>query len=224
MTATSSPPRPLVKICGLTQVADALACADAGADWLGLNFHPASPRRVGSEVAAEIVAALPPTCAAVGLFVDWPTAEVAGLADRLDLRVVQLHGDEPPEDLLQLSHLTIVRAFRLADQAAIERMDAYLRRAGELGRMPDAVLVDGHVAGLLGGTGRTIDLSLLDRLPAVHRLVLAGGLTPENVAERVARARPWMVDAASGVESSPGRKDPARVAAFIQAARGLPTA
>lgn len=212
----------LVKICGLTVAGEALACARAGADWIGLNFHPASPRHVLPDVAAEIVAALPPSCTAVGLFVDRPPAEVAEMAARVGLHAVQLHGNEPPEDLLTLRHLTIIRAFRLADRAGVGRMESYLQRTAALGRVPDAVLVDGYVAGQQGGTGQTIDLGILDHLPRLPHLVLAGGLTPENVAPRIARVRPWMVDVASGVESSPGRKDPVLVAAFIRATRAAP--
>ncbi len=208
-----------VKVCGLTSVAEALACAEVGVDWLGLNFHPGSPRRVVPAIAAEIVASLPASCEAVGLFVDRPPVEVAALARTVGFKIVQLHGSEPPRDLLALADLTIVRAFRLGSDAAIAAMLAYLEEAAELGRAPDAVLIDGHVAGQPGGTGHSIAFDLLDRLPPLPRLILAGGLTPENVAERVARVRPWMVDVASGVESSPGRKDPQRVAAFVRAAR-----
>jgi phosphoribosylanthranilate isomerase len=211
----------LVKICGLTDPTEAIACASAGADWIGLNFHPASPRRVDPTLAAEIVASLPEGTRAVGLFVDRPPAEVAATAERVGLTIVQLHGQEPPEDLLALGHLTVVRAYRLGDLQAIHAMTEHLRRCESLGRVPDAVLVDGHVVGLAGGTGRAIDGDLLSRLPQVPRLILAGGLTPENVADRADRVRPWMVDVASGVESSPGRKDPNRVAAFIRAAKGV---
>ncbi|HEX8201023.1 MAG TPA: phosphoribosylanthranilate isomerase [Isosphaeraceae bacterium] len=210
---------PLIKVCGLTSRDEALASVAAGADWIGLNFHPASPRWIDPQTAAAIIAALPPPAQAVGLFVDCLPEEVATQADRLGLRIVQLHGHEPPEDLVAQRHLHVVRAFRLADAATIAEMRAYLRRAAELGRPPDAVLVDAHVAGQPGGTGRTIEPDLLDRLPPLPRLVLAGGLTPENVAGRVARVRPWMVDVASGVEAAPGRKDPGRVAAFVRAAR-----
>ena len=206
-----------VKVCGVTTVADALATAAAGADWIGLNFHPGSKRRVGLDEAAAIVAALPPSTEAVGLFVDRPPAEVAEVAARVGLRIVQLHGDEPPEDLLALRHLRVVRAFRLADSGSIAAMQAYLSVAEALGRPPDAVLIDAFVAGQPGGTGRSIADAVLDGLPPLPRLILAGGLTPENVAERVARVRPWMVDVAGGVEREPGRKDPARVAAFIRA-------
>lgn len=217
----SAPARVKVKVCGLTRVADALACAEAGADWIGLNFHPASPRRVEPALAAEIVAALPPSCTAVGLFVDRPPAEVLATAVRVGLRVVQLHGNEPVNDLTALTpHLSVVRAFRLADRAAVDQMSGFLHDAEGRGCAPVAVLIDGYVSGQAGGTGRTIALDLLDHLPPLPRLILAGGLTPENVAARVARVNPWMVDVASGVESSPGRKDPVQVAAFVRAARG----
>jgi len=216
---TGSPVR--IKICGLTSVAEALACASAGADWIGLNFHPPSPRGIDPVLAAEIVAALPASVAAVGLFVDQPPSTVAQVADRLGLRIVQLHGHEPPDDLLALKHLQVVWAFRIGGPEGIDRLKRDLLRADELGCPPAAVLVDADVAGLPGGTGRSIAADLLDLLPPLPRLVLAGGLTPENVADRVARVRPWMVDVASGVESAPGRKDPARVAAFIRAARGF---
>jgi phosphoribosylanthranilate isomerase len=210
-----------VKICGLTCVEDAVACAELGADWIGLNFHPQSPRRVAPGVAAEVVAALPDSTAAVGVFVDRPAVEVAETADRVGLRIVQLHGREPPEDLLVLDRFRIIRAFRLDGPAGWETVIRYLDRAEALGRRPDEVLIDAFVPGQCGGTGSTISREILDRRPArsLPRLILAGGLTPHNVAERIARVRPWMVDVASGVESAPGRKDRAAVAAFIRAAR-----
>ena len=213
-------PQLLVKVCGLTDRDEAVATAAAGADWIGLNFHPASPRRVDLATAAAIVAALPPPAQAVGLFVDRPPAEVAEVAARVGLRIVQLHGDEPVEDLVALQGLEVVRAFRLRDAASVARMRDDLERAARLGRPPDAVLVDAYAPDRAGGTGRPIDEALLDDLPPLPRLILAGGLTPENVAARVARLRPWMVDVASGVESTPGHKDPAKVAAFVRAARG----
>lgn len=222
MGASADPQAVKIKVCGLTSVAEALACVAAGADWIGLNFHPRSPRRIDPVLAAEIVAALPVDARAVGLFVDRPPGEVARVAEQVGLSIVQLHGQEPLADLLALGHLTIIRAFRLGDAAAVARLEQTLHQAEALGRAPDAVLIDADVAGLAGGTGRSIPLEVLDGLPVLPRLILAGGLTPENVAERVARVRPWMVDVASGVESSPGRKDPERVAAFVRAARSAP--
>ena len=208
-----------VKVCGLTSVADALMCASAGADWIGLNFHAPSPRRIDLVLAAEIIAALPPTAHAVGLFVDRPASEIAQVTDHLGLRIVQLHGEEPPEALQALIGLQVIRAFRLGSRESVREMSRYLRTAAELGRPPDAVLVDAYVPAQAGGTGRTIADDVLDALPPLPRLILAGGLNAENVAAHVARVRPWMVDVASGVESAPGRKDPARVAAFVRAAK-----
>jgi phosphoribosylanthranilate isomerase len=208
-----------VKICGLTCVDDAMACAEAGADWIGLNFHPASPRYLEPSRAAEIIAVLPASLSVVGVFVDRPAREVADVAGRLGLEIVQLHGHEPPSDLLVLDHLQIIRAFRLKPGSVWSEVTEYLDRAKTQGRLPDAVLIDAYVAGMSGGTGATIANDVLECAPPLPRLILAGGLTPFNVAERVARVRPWMVDVASGVESSPGRKDHARVAAFIRAAR-----
>jgi phosphoribosylanthranilate isomerase len=209
-----------VKICGLTCVDDARACAEAGADWIGLNFHPASPRYVELARAAEIIATIPASLSAVGVFVDQPAREVAEVAERLGLGIVQLHGQEPVNDLLVLDHLQIIRAFRLEHVSAWAEVTEYLARAKTVGRLPDAVLIDAYVAGMPGGTGATIANEILDRAPPLPRLIVAGGLTPQNVAGRVVRVRPWMVDVASGVESSPGRKDRARLAAFIDAARG----
>jgi phosphoribosylanthranilate isomerase len=208
-----------VKICGVTCVDDALACAQAGVDWIGLNFHPSSPRFIPPDRADEILAALPPSLSAVGVFVDRRAAEVADLSHGLGLKIIQLHGNEPPEDLLALSHLQVIRAFRLKLASDWMVVNDYLRQAGSNGRMPDAVLIDAYVADMPGGTGATVASEVLDAMPPLPRLILAGGLTPENVAAKVARVRPWMVDVAGGVESSPGRKDPAKVAAFVKAAR-----
>lgn len=211
-----------MKICGLTSVEDAVACVESGADWIGLNFHPPSPRCVTPESAAEILAALPDGVTAVGVFVDRPPAEVADLAGRLGLDVVQLHGREPVEDLAALHAFRVIRAFRLRSAEGWRAVSDFLSRAEALGHPADGALVDAYVPGVPGGTGTAIDDSLLEARPPLPRLILAGGLTPANVAERVSRVRPWMVDVASGVESAPGRKDPQRIAAFLRAARSHP--
>ena len=218
----------LVKVCGLTRVEDALACAAAGADYIGLNFHPASPRSIPVDRGAEIVSALAGKAEPVGLFVDRPAPEVGDVADRIGLRTIQLHGEEPPGYLRELDRvaakpgLNVIRAFRLGDAASLDRMLAYLDHAEQLGCPPYAILVDAHVPGQAGGTGQPIPTEILGRLPAHPRLILAGGLGPSNVADRVARVRPWMVDVASGVESSPGIKDLDKVSAFVRAAKGIP--
>jgi phosphoribosylanthranilate isomerase len=211
-----------VKICGLTRVDEALACAHAGADWIGLNLYPGSPRFVPEAKAASIVAALPPSVAAVGIFVDRPAAEIAEVAERLGLAIVQLHGREPPEVLHELGHLRVVRTFRLRQTDCWAEVNGYLDRAKALGRLPDAVLIDTYRPGTVGGTGEAIEDRILDGIPSLPRLILAGGLTAQNVAAKVARVRPWMVDVASGVENAPGRKDLDLVVAFVRAARSVP--
>jgi len=159
----------------------------------------------------------------VGLFVNRPPAEVVELADGIGLHTVQLHGDEPPEDLLVLGRFRIIRAFRLGGPDDIRTMNDYLDRADDLGRPPDAVLVDALIPCVSGGTGTLLADHVLDLLRPLPHLILAGGLDPQNVADRVARVRPWMVDVASGVEAAPGRKDPVKVAAFVHAVRSTRT-
>lgn len=210
---------PGIKVCGLIEPAEAVDCLAAGVDWIGLNFHPPSPRFASPDRARAVLSACDRADAFVGLFVDRPPAEVAATCRALGLSRVQLHGDEPPEDLAELADFFLIRAFRLRDASAVAAMSAYLERAEELGRRPDAVLIDAWSPSAFGGTGATISASLLDDLPPIPRLMLAGGLTPENVAPRAALVRPWMVDAASGVESAPGRKDPAKVRNLVHALR-----
>jgi phosphoribosylanthranilate isomerase len=212
--------RPGIKVCGLTEPDNALDCLRAGADWIGLNFHPGSPRCVAIDRAEAILSALPSRDVAVGLFVNRSVDEVRAACARLGLARVQLHGDEPAEDLVALGDLFVIRAFRLRDESAVADMSAYLEKCDRLGRAPDAVLIDAWAPGLAGGTGVSIADGLFDALPPLPRLMLAGGLTAENVAERAARVRPWMVDAASGVESSPGVKDLDKVRGLVRALRG----
>ena len=214
-----------IKICGLTSVEDALAAARAGADWVGLNFYPGSKRRVEIDVARAIVEALPASCEAVGLFVDRPGVEVAALAEWLNLKIVQLHGSEPVEELAYLAGFRVVKAFRIGKEASLGPMIDYVHRATVAGHPLHAVLVDAEVAGQHGGTGVTIRDELLQAIKRVTkgmpRLILAGGLTANNVADRIALVRPWMVDAAGGVEFEPGRKDATKMAAFVRAARSI---
>lgn len=213
----------LVKVCGLTDPADAQMVASAGAAWIGLNFHPPSPRSIDLERAWAILNVLPATSEPVGLFVNRPPGEVRTICRQLGLTIVQLHGDEPPSDLIELAEFRVVRAFRIGVSSGLGRLTDYLEQAERLGKIPDAVLLDAHVPGLPGGTGQLVEDSLLDGLPPIDHLILAGGLTPDNVAERVARVKPWMVDVASGVERSPGRKDPARVRRFVRAVASMST-
>lgn len=201
-----TPPR--VKICGITTVADALAAADAGADAVGLNFWPGSKRYVPPAAARDIVRALPPFVAAVGVFVNAGRDELLRAADASGVRVLQLHGDEPPELCASLP-LPVVKAIRVADARALAALAAY---------EVSAFLLDSPSAGF-GGSGRAFDWSLAAAAADAARVVLAGGLDPGNVAEAVRTVRPWAVDVASGVERSPGVKDPEKVRRFIQQAK-----
>jgi phosphoribosylanthranilate isomerase len=206
-----------VKICGVTTPADARLAAGAGADAIGVNFFPPSPRYVEPRRAAEILAALPALIDVVGVFAETPVRQVCALAYQLGLGCVQWHGnhgDAPPD----AAPFRWIPAFRVRDRASLDAIGRYLGAARAVGRLPAAVLVDGHVEGLHGGTGQTAPWDLLAEFRPDVPLILAGGLTPDNVAEAVRRVRPFAVDVASGVESSPGVKDPEKVRRFIEAA------
>ncbi|MEE8452772.1 MAG: phosphoribosylanthranilate isomerase [Thermoguttaceae bacterium] len=210
-----------IKICGITSVEDARVVVRAGADAVGLNFYPGSPRFVTLETVRKIVDALPDGVVKVGLFVNAEADHLTSIADLLGLGLVQLHGDEPPEFLVAMGDRPVMRAFRLG-QDGLQPITEYLRRCRRLDCMPRMALIDSHVAGAYGGTGAVADWPALARYPADEDfppLVLAGGLTPLNVAESINTVGPAAVDTASGVESGPGRKDPAAVEAFVRAAQ-----
>jgi phosphoribosylanthranilate isomerase len=210
-----------VKICGITNVLDARAVAAAGADAVGLNFYGKSPRAVDPDLARRIVAALPERIAKVGLFVNAQPEEIRRWCDSLGLDLVQLHGDEPPELLAGLAPRRLIRAFRVGPQGFAPVAD-YLARCRQLGAALEAILIDAHVEGAYGGTGEVADWSAVGRFVAEGKappVVLAGGLTPDNVAQAIRTASPVAVDTASGVESSVGRKDPALVESFVRRAR-----
>lgn len=211
-----------IKICGITCLDDALLAARAGADAIGLNFYPETHRRVTPDRAAEIVRALPPFVEPVGLFVNASAAEIRRIAGLVGLRCLQLHGDEPPGLLVELAEFFLIRAFRVGSDD-LDALAPALDGCARAGRLPNAVLVDAHVDGKYGGTGTPVSWSTLasdyDR-ESWPPLILAGGLTPENVAEAIEQVRPWAVDVASGVEGDvPGRKSPERIEAFIREAR-----
>jgi phosphoribosylanthranilate isomerase len=193
-----------VKICGVTSVTDARIAVDAGADAIGLNFYPRSPRCISIETAAAISAAVPRRVSRVGVFVDAPRADVARLVERLDLDAVQFHGDEGAEQCRGWTCKTI-KAVRVRDAGSL---------ASAAALDVDFVLADAYVAGVPGGTGHRVPTEWLVGVPS-ERLILAGGLTPDNVAEAIRAVRPAMVDVASGVERAPGIKDPEKVERFI---------
>jgi phosphoribosylanthranilate isomerase len=210
-----------IKICGITNVADALVAARAGADAVGLNFYPKSPRFVEFSRAKEISEVLPSEIAKVGVFVNVSAEEICRNFDELGLDMIQLHGDEPPEFLASLGGRPVMKAFRLG-RGGLQDIFDYLERCRTLEGLPQRVLIDAQVGGSYGGTGKTADWSLCARYVRQKNLppqVLAGGLCPANVAEAIAQVRPAAVDTASGVEASPGRKDHAAVVAFVRAAK-----
>ncbi len=210
-----------IKICGITNVDDARTVAQAGADAVGLNFYPKSPRYISTDQARAIVQALPEPLVKVGLFVNAEVDTVCRTYDELGLDLIQLHGDELPAFLTQLGDRPVMRAFRL-DQRQLDPVRQYLDTCGQLDCTPRLVLLDAFVQGEYGGTGELADWTAIQGFQtesSLPPLVLAGGLTPGNVAEAIRTVRPAAVDTASGVESSPGQKDPAAVEAFIHAAR-----
>ena len=192
-----------VKVCGITRREDAAAAVDAGAGALGFVFWPKSPRFIDPFHARAIVAKLPPFVTAVGLFVNPPREYVSGVASLVRLGAVQLHGDESiafAESLRQ----PVIRALTLSDR--IDEWPARMR-----------VLLDAHDPARRGGTGRTIDWTAAAVVATARPILLAGGITPENVAEAVARVRPFGIDVSSGVEHSPGIKDHNKIRALFEA-------
>lgn len=206
-----------IKICGITTAEDARLAADAGADAVGINFYPRSPRFVDPRLAPAVVQALPPMIDTVGVFVDTPMRQICAIAFQLGLGSVQSFASVGSwDDAKPFRHIA---AFRVKSAEDVRAIHEYVRIGTEANRRPAAVLVDSHVEGQFGGTGKTAPWDLLvDFHPSVP-WILAGGLTPDNVAEAIQRLRPYAVDVASGVESSPGRKDPEKLRRFIENVR-----
>lgn len=199
-----------IKICGIKTVKDALAAVEAGADLIGFNFYPKSPRYIDVGICRDIMSVMRRYGHAtyVGVFVNASVEEIYATIETCGLGLAQLHGDETPEMLSALNGKAF-KAFRgVADVEADKRMIA----SGE-----PAFLVDAAVKGVYGGSGVTADWSAAAKLSKKYPLLLAGGLTPENVADAVRQVQPWGVDVASGVESEPGKKDANKMKAFVRA-------
>jgi phosphoribosylanthranilate isomerase len=210
-----------IKICGITNPSDALSAIKAGADAVGLNFYTSSPRFIDHSKARQIRDVLPPEIVKVGLFVNAAAKEVCKTFDELELDLIQLHGDETPKFLSQLGERPVMRAFRLGPEG-LQPIFAYLESCKQFRSVPKLVLIDALAEGAYGGTGETANWSICAQYPCLEGLpplVLAGGLKPSNVAEAINQVRPAAVDTASGVESSPGKKDPVVLSAFVHAAR-----
>jgi phosphoribosylanthranilate isomerase len=201
-----------VKICGITNLADAQAAVQAGADALGFIFCEKSPRYVTVAQAAEISKQLPPLIMRVGVFVNAPEALIMRAIAEVGLTTLQFHGDESPEECLRFG-LMNMKAFRMKDAGTLEQIAQY---------HTDAYLLDAYSPDIRGGTGHTFNWDLaLEAQKFGKPIFISGGLTPENVAEAIRKVHPFGVDVSSGVESSSGKKDHAKVKAFITAAKAV---
>ena len=202
----------VVKICGITNGEDARTAVAAGADAVGFNFYEKSPRFLDLAAAAGIARSLPPSVLRVGVFVNAPGEAVVQAISECDLGMLQFHGEEDPNYCQQFG-LMCMKAFRIHGRETIEEMKSY---------NTDAYLLDAWMPGVRGGTGESFDWELAEEAKKIGRpIFLAGGLTPENVAAAIRKVQPFGVDVASGVESYAGKKDPAKVKAFIQAVRSI---
>ncbi len=198
-----------VKICGITRLEDALCAIEAGADALGFVFYEPSPRYISAEQAASIIAQLPPFVTCVGLFVNTPIAQVKSLALQIGLDLIQFHGDETAAACDGVG-LPYIRALRMQPGQAIAQIAESYQKAR-------AILLDAWVPGIPGGTGETFDWAAIP--PLTKPLILAGGLTVDNVAQAVLQVRPYAVDVSGGVELRSGVKDQSKLKLFIQRAK-----
>lgn len=204
---------PKIKICGLTNAEDAAAAVEAGADAVGFVFHRKSPRCADAAVVRAIVRALPPFVLPVGVFVNEETTVVRDVMDRCGLLLAQLHGDETAAYCEALGRPAL-KAIRLQDRLSFLALAEFQGRAGIRGFLLDSFSPDAY-----GGTGHTADWSLAAEAAASATIILAGGLTPENVRQAITQVRPYGVDVSSGVEASPGKKNHDKVRAFVEAVR-----
>jgi len=201
-----------VKICGITNWADARKSAEEGADFLGFNFYRKSPRYISPAAAARIISRLPKRIESVGVFVNEPEENILAIARIAGLHQIQLHGDESPQMVAGLQReLPVIKAIRVRSKRPSSQIADFAKA--------DAFLLDGFDAKLRGGSGKTFDWRLMRRPSVKKKLFLAGGLTPENIQEAIHIAKPYAVDVCSGIEARPGKKDPRRIAAFMRAVR-----
>ncbi len=211
-------PRTRIKICGMTRPADARCAVEAGVDALGFIFHPKSPRNIEPEAARAIIQALPPFVDAVGVVVDKPLAEVVELARFCGLQYAQLHGKESPEYCRSLAQeaapCKMLKVFRVGPQTTAEELAPY-------GALVSGYLLDTYQKGVVGGTGAAFDWSLIRDLDIQVPLVLAGGLDADNISQALHQVRPYGVDANSGLEDAPGKKNHALIRKFIRAVRAF---
>jgi phosphoribosylanthranilate isomerase len=202
-----------IKICGITNAQDALVAIEAGADALGFVFYAQSPRSIEPAVAKRIIAQLPPFVLSVGVFVNQDQETIRNIFNECGLAFAQLHGDESPEFCETLGR-PVLRALRLRDRGSLLALAEYKGRMGVRGFVVDAFSTEAY-----GGTGQIVDWSLAREVAKAVPILLAGGLTPNNVQEAIRQVQPYGVDVSSGVEDHPGKKDPQKIRAFTQAVR-----
>ncbi|MFQ6040050.1 MAG: phosphoribosylanthranilate isomerase [Candidatus Poribacteria bacterium] len=200
-----------VKICGITNLNDASAAVEFGADAIGFVFVPNTPRYIEPAKAAEIIMRLPPFATIVGLFVDESEVRIKQVADQCNLNVLQLHGQESPDFCLRFNR-KVIKAFRVKDKESLNALPKYT---------VSAYLLDTYVKGAMGGTGVAFDWRLATDAKRYGPVILAGGLNPENVAKAIKQVQPYGVDVSSGVEAEPGKKDHSKLKDFIATARGI---
>lgn len=203
-----------VKICGVTRWEDAALACELGAHALGFNFYERSPRAISPAAAWDIIRRLPPFVAPIGVFVNWQSSAVLALAKSLRLAAVQLHGEESSACVSECAHYTpAIKAFRVGGDFELSQLERY--------KSATAFLFDGAALGEsarpFGGSGQTADWEIARQAARSHKIILAGGLTPDNAGEAIRLVQPYAVDVASGVESSAGIKDPGKLRAFFAA-------
>lgn len=208
-----------VKVCGITNMEDALGVCEAGADALGFVFYKNSPRFIEVKKAREIVNNLPPFVTTVGVFVNETAEKINKIIYETGLDVIQFHGDESPEfcnELRSSLNKRVVKAFKVKKQWSEKEFIKLIQDYRVF-----AYLLDTYQEGVPGGTGETFDWSLVIQFKRYGRIILAGGLNPDNIQEAIRVVRPWGVDVSSGVEERPGRKDLNKVREFIEKAKGM---
>lgn len=203
--------RTRIKICGMTNLNDALSALEAGADALGFVFYKKSPRYIEPDIASEIIRNLPPLVTVVGVFVDEQIDRVRETAKFCCLDLLQFHGFESPE-YCEWYHNRVIKAFRVKDASSLEEVRKYKDQVS-------GYLLDSYSEDAYGGTGSTFDWSVAREISRLRPVLLAGGLTPDNVARAISEVRPYGVDVSSGVESAPGRKDMEKMRSFVDSVR-----
>ncbi len=196
-----------VKICGITNVEDALVAARFGADALGFVFYEKSPRYVSRDTVRNIVSYLPPFLTTVGLFVNEDPVKIRETVSYCNLQVIQLHGDESPQYCARFSNQRVIKAVRVIDRDSLKSVNLY---------RVSAILLDTYSKDSYGGTGHSFDWKMLTEIEGVNNLILAGGLTPQNVSEAIQTVDLYGVDVSSGVEEMPGKKDLKKLKKFIK--------